>query len=58
MGLEVTLFLGRVKNPGLYLLPSGSTILDIIEASGGMIEGHHLKLTNLEEHLLVFYLQL
>ena len=34
---------GRVKNPGLYLLPSGSTILDIIEASGGMIEGHQFK---------------
>ncbi|WP_340109673.1 NAD(P)H-dependent oxidoreductase subunit E [Pikeienuella sp. HZG-20] len=31
---------GRVKAPGVKLLPAGSTILDIIEASGGMAEGH------------------
>ena len=43
MGLRSYSVSGRVKNPGLYLLPSGSTILDIIEASGGMIEGHHFK---------------
>ncbi|GAB4298529.1 MAG: NADH-ubiquinone oxidoreductase-F iron-sulfur binding region domain-containing protein [Roseovarius sp.] len=34
---------GRVKAPGVYLLPAGSTILDIIEAAGGMAEGHRFK---------------
>jgi len=34
---------GRVANPGVYLLPAGSTILDIIEASGGMADGHVFK---------------
>jgi len=34
---------GRVANPGVYLLPAGSTILDIIEAAGGMAEGHRFK---------------
>ncbi|MBY5990494.1 NAD(P)H-dependent oxidoreductase subunit E [Roseovarius atlanticus] len=34
---------GRVKNPGVHLLPAGSTILDIIEAAGGMLDGHTLK---------------
>ena len=43
IGLRSYSVSGRVKNPGLYLLPSGSTILDIIEVSGGMIEGHHFK---------------
>ena len=43
IGLRSYSVSGRVKNPGLYLLPSGSTILDIIEASGGMIEGHYFK---------------
>ena len=43
IGLRSYSVSGRVKNPGLYLLPSGSTILDIIEASGGMIEGHQFK---------------
>jgi formate dehydrogenase len=32
-----------VKNPGVHLLPSGSTILDIIDACGGMLEGHTFK---------------
>ncbi|MGV6812373.1 MAG: NAD(P)H-dependent oxidoreductase subunit E [Brevirhabdus sp.] len=31
---------GRVATPGVYLLPAGSTILDIIDAAGGMAEGH------------------
>ena len=31
---------GRVKNPGVHLLPAGSTITDIIAACGGMLEGH------------------
>ncbi|OUS08333.1 NADH-quinone oxidoreductase subunit F [Rhodobacterales bacterium 52_120_T64] len=31
---------GRVKEPGVKLLPAGSTITDIITASGGMLNGH------------------
>lgn len=34
---------GRVQNPGVHLLPAGSTITDIIEAAGGMLEGHSFK---------------
>ncbi|SFG53616.1 NAD(P)H-dependent oxidoreductase subunit E [Sulfitobacter dubius] len=34
---------GRVAHPGMYLLPAGSTITDIIAAAGGMAEGHVLK---------------
>ena len=34
---------GRVAKPGMYLLPAGSTILDVIEAAGGMAEGHTFK---------------
>jgi len=34
---------GRVKNPGVHLLPAGSTITDIIDAAGGMLEGHSFK---------------
>ena len=34
---------GRVKNPGVHLLPAGSTITDIIEACGGMLDGHAFK---------------
>jgi formate dehydrogenase len=34
---------GRVKNPGVHLLPAGSTIMDIIDAAGGMAAGHELK---------------
>ncbi|MEZ5777107.1 MAG: NAD(P)H-dependent oxidoreductase subunit E [Paracoccaceae bacterium] len=34
---------GRVAKPGVYLLPAGSTITDIIEACGGMAEGHTFK---------------
>ncbi|WGW02206.1 NAD(P)H-dependent oxidoreductase subunit E [Tropicibacter oceani] len=34
---------GRVKNPGVYLLPAGSTITDIIAAAGGMSDGHTFK---------------
>ncbi len=30
---------GRVAVPGVYLLPAGSTIRDVIEAAGGMAEG-------------------
>jgi formate dehydrogenase len=34
---------GRVARPGVYLLPAGSTITDIIAAAGGMAEGHVFK---------------
>ncbi|MEM1038209.1 MAG: NAD(P)H-dependent oxidoreductase subunit E [Pseudomonadota bacterium] len=34
---------GRVAAPGVYLLPAGSTITDIIEAAGGMEDGHVFK---------------
>ena len=34
---------GRVKAPGVHLLPAGSTITDIIDACGGMAEGHVFK---------------
>jgi NADH:ubiquinone oxidoreductase subunit F (NADH-binding)/NADH:ubiquinone oxidoreductase subunit E len=34
---------GRVANPGVFLLPAGSTILDIIKAAGGMAQGHVFK---------------
>ncbi|QFS81802.1 NADP-reducing hydrogenase subunit HndC [Roseivivax sp. THAF40] len=34
---------GRVAKPGVYLLPAGSTITDIIDAAGGMAEGHVFK---------------
>ncbi|WP_120502180.1 NAD(P)H-dependent oxidoreductase subunit E [Roseovarius sp. EL26] len=34
---------GRVKNPGVHLLPAGSTITDIIEACGGMLDGQTFK---------------
>ena len=43
IGLRSYSVSGRVKKPGLYLLASGSTILDIIYAAGGMIEGHTFK---------------
>ncbi|MCR9107438.1 NAD(P)H-dependent oxidoreductase subunit E [Marivita sp. XM-24bin2] len=34
---------GRVAKPGVYLLPAGSTITDIIKAAGGMADGHVFK---------------
>ncbi len=34
---------GRVKEPGVHLLPAGSTIMDVIEAAGGMQDGHVFK---------------
>ncbi|ATX65903.1 NAD(P)H-dependent oxidoreductase subunit E [Roseinatronobacter bogoriensis] len=34
---------GRVATPGVYLLPAGSTIRDVIDAAGGMAQGHNLK---------------
>ena len=34
---------GRVAKPGVYLLPAGSTILDVIDAADGMAAGHEFK---------------
>ena len=34
---------GRVKSPGVHLLPAGSTITDIIDACGGMLDGQTFK---------------
>ncbi|AVO36949.1 NAD(P)H-dependent oxidoreductase subunit E [Pukyongiella litopenaei] len=34
---------GRVRAPGVYELPAGSTIAEIIDAAGGMAEGHRFK---------------
>ena len=42
-GLRTYSVSGRVKDPGIYLLPAGSTILDIIDAAGGMMKGHIFK---------------
>ncbi|KUF10918.1 NAD(P)H-dependent oxidoreductase subunit E [Pseudoponticoccus marisrubri] len=34
---------GRVANPGVYVLPAGTTIAELIAAAGGMAEGHVFK---------------
>lgn len=43
VGLRSYSVSGRVKSPGVHLLPAGSTITDIIDAAGGMAEGHTFK---------------
>ncbi len=43
IGLRSYSVSGRVKQPGVHLLPAGSTILDVIEAAGGMLDGHVFK---------------
>ncbi|OUS38969.1 NADH-quinone oxidoreductase subunit F [Rhodobacterales bacterium 56_14_T64] len=43
IGLRSYSVSGRVKKPGVHLLPAGSTITDIIEACGGMLDGHVFK---------------
>ena len=43
VGLRSYSVSGRVENPGVYLLPAGSNILDIISAAGGMAKGHTFK---------------
>jgi formate dehydrogenase len=42
-GLRAYSVSGRVKQPGVHLLPAGSTIVDIIDAAGGMLDGHTFK---------------
>jgi NADH:ubiquinone oxidoreductase subunit F (NADH-binding) len=34
---------GRVKEPGVKLCPAGTTALELIERSGGMLDGHRFK---------------
>ncbi len=34
---------GRVARPGVYVLPAGSTISDVIDAASGMAPGHAFK---------------
>lgn len=34
---------GRVNNPGVQLVPAGTTAAELIEHCGGMIDGHSLK---------------
>ncbi|MEM8824286.1 MAG: NAD(P)H-dependent oxidoreductase subunit E [Pseudomonadota bacterium] len=34
---------GRVREPGVYVLPAGSTVQDVITAAGGMLDGHVFK---------------
>ncbi len=43
IGLRSYSVSGRVKKPGVHLLPAGSTISDIIAAAGGMLDGHEFK---------------
>ncbi|MEM9426259.1 MAG: NAD(P)H-dependent oxidoreductase subunit E [Pseudomonadota bacterium] len=43
IGLRSYSVSGRVAEPGVYLLPAGSTIRDVIEAAGGMENGHVFK---------------
>ncbi len=43
VGLRSYSVSGRVAKPGVYLLPAGSTITDVIEAAGGMAKGHVFK---------------
>ncbi len=43
VGLRSYSVSGRVTKPGVYLLPAGSTIMDIISAAGGMLDGHTFK---------------
>ena len=42
-GLRSYSISGRVRDPGVKLLPAGSTIRDLIEACGGMAPGHEFK---------------
>lgn len=43
VGLRSYSVSGRVRNPGVYELPAGTTITEIIAASGGMADGHVFK---------------
>ena len=34
---------GRVKKPGVIVSPAGSTVRELIESAGGMLDGHQFK---------------
>ncbi len=34
---------GRVRNPGVQLVPAGTTARELVELCGGMADGHHFK---------------
>ncbi len=34
---------GRIKKPGVQLVPAGTTARELIELCGGMLDGHHFK---------------
>jgi formate dehydrogenase len=34
---------GRVQNPGVIVAPAGSTVTDLIDLAGGMLDGHTFK---------------
>jgi formate dehydrogenase beta subunit len=42
-GLRAYSVSGRVRSPGVHVLPAGSTIREVIAAAGGMAEGRVLK---------------
>ncbi|MDH3668685.1 MAG: NAD(P)H-dependent oxidoreductase subunit E [Paracoccaceae bacterium] len=42
-GLRSYSISGRVRHPGVRLLPAGSTVMDLIEVCGGMEPGHEFK---------------
>ncbi|MEM8851771.1 MAG: NAD(P)H-dependent oxidoreductase subunit E, partial [Pseudomonadota bacterium] len=43
VGLRSYSVSGRVTAPGVYVLPAGSTVRDVITAAGGMLDGHVFK---------------
>ncbi|MEM8975855.1 MAG: NADH-ubiquinone oxidoreductase-F iron-sulfur binding region domain-containing protein, partial [Pseudomonadota bacterium] len=43
LGLRSYSVSGRVKNPGVQLVPAGTTAKELIELCGGMLDGHHFK---------------
>lgn len=43
LGLRSYSVSGRVKNPGVQLVPAGTTAEELIELCGGMLAGHHFK---------------
>ena len=43
LGLRSYSVSGRVKNPGVQLVPAGTTARELIEHCGGMLDGHNFK---------------
>lgn len=42
-GLRSFSLSGRVKKPGVIVAPAGSTVTELIDLAGGMLEGHNFK---------------